>query len=343
MLAHRKQGQLMPLFALATCLPIPLIALASFFGGPWVIAALFYMTGLTFLLDTLVRTVTPEREFPNANALSVTIAVLHFPLLAVVVAGISGEALSFAAKIALFLAAGLYFGQVGNANAHELIHRSHRALHGLGKWVYISLLFGHHTSAHVLVHHTHVATENDPNTSRLGETYYAYAPRAWIGSFKAGYAAEKARLTRANRSQIHNPYLMYLIGSAAFIALAFAWGGITTALAYIALAAYAQSQLLLSDYVQHYGLTRKTTGAKPEPVGPSHSWNSPHWFSSALMLNAPRHSDHHAHPSRPYPALSIPDDAPMLPRALPTMATLALFPSLWFRIMNKRAEAWAAK
>jgi len=55
-------------------------------------------------------------------------------------------------------------------------------------------------------------------------------------------------------------------------ALAFAWGGITTALAYIALAAYAQSQLLLSDYVQHYGLTRKTTGAKPEPVGPSHSW-----------------------------------------------------------------------
>ena len=336
----------MPLFVLATCLPIPLIGLASLLGGVWVIAALFYMTGLTFLLDTLVRMTTPptsDAEFPAATALSVTLAALHFPLMALVVAGLAGAGLSLAAKIALFLAAGLYFGQVGNANAHELIHRRQRPLHALGKWVYISLLFGHHTSAHVLVHHTHVATDNDPNTSRFGESYYAYAPRAWMGSFKAGLAAETARLTRADRSQWQNPYVVYLVGSAAFIALAFAIGGIKAAIIYIALAVYAQSQLLLSDYVQHYGLTREMHGPRPEPVGPRHSWNSPHWFSSALMLNAPRHSDHHAHPSRPYPELDIPDGAPMLPRALPTMATLALFPSLWFRVMNKRAAAWAAK
>ncbi len=46
----------------------------------------------------------------------------------------------------------------------------------------------------------------------------------------------------------------------------------------LALAAYAQMQLLLSDYVQHYGLRRKTSeNGKPEPVGPQHSWNAPAW------------------------------------------------------------------
>ena len=117
-------------------------------------------------------------------------------------------------------------------------------------------------------------------------------------------------------------------------------GGLAGAFAYVALALYATSQLLLSDYVQHYGLSRKVVDGKAEPVGDRHSWNAPHWFSSALMLNAPRHSDHHAHPSRGFTDLGIPQSAPTLPRSLPTMATLALFPSVWRRIMDHRAKDW---
>ena len=79
--------------------------------------------------------------------------------------------------------------------------------------------------------------------------------------------------------------------------------------------------------------------AGSEPVGTQHSWNSPHYFSSALMLNATRHSDHHAHPARPYPALALPGDAPLLPRSLPVMATIALVPPLWRRLMDPRVKA----
>ena len=86
---------------------------------------------------------------------------------------------------------------------------------------------------------------------------------------------------------------------------------------------------------------RKVIDGKPEPVGPRHSWNSPHWFSSAVMLNAPRHSDHHAHPSRPYDTLIIPEGSPMLPRSLPMMATLALFPRRWRKVMDPLAAKWA--
>jgi alkane 1-monooxygenase len=208
-------------------------------------------------------------------------------------------------------------------------------------WVYISMLYGHHTSAHVLVHHRYVATPADPNTSRKGESLYRYMLRAWAGSFREGYRAEAARLTKIDRPAWRNPYVIYIGGALVWIGIALLLGGWGGLLAYVCLAGYAQSQLLMSDYVQHYGLTRASDASgRFEPVAAQHSWNSPHWFSSALMLNATRHSDHHAHPARPYPELSIPDAAPMLPRPLPLMASIALIPPLWRKMMDPRVDRW---
>ncbi|MBE0414514.1 MAG: alkane 1-monooxygenase [Yoonia sp.] len=324
----------MRLFTLATLAPTCLIAGAAISGGIWVAMAVFYLTALTSILDRLVQIAAPTQEFPSGNGLSVTLALAHFALLPLVVAGLAGDGPGAWEKLGLFFAAGLFFGQVSNANAHELIHRGPRHLHRLGMWVYITLLFGHHTSAHVLVHHRHVATRADPNTSRRGESFYRYALRAWVGSFRKGYRAEATRLTQMNRPAWRNPYLVYTGGAVICVALAVAVS--TKALAYyVALAGYAQMQLLMSDYVQHYGLTRAINAqGKPQPVGAEHSWNSPHWFSSALLLNATRHSDHHAHPTRHYPSLTLPKDAPMLPKPLPLMAAIALVPQLWHRMMH---------
>jgi len=334
----RNMHSLIP-FAIATLTPAALIAAGALWGAGWVIAVVIYLTGMTSLLDRLITRESPADTSETGDTLSITIAVTHFGVLSLAVWGISADHLSPLAKAGLFFAAGLWLGQVSNANAHELIHRPTRALHGLGMWVYITLLFGHHTSAHVLVHHRYVATAQDPNTSRKGESLYRYMLRAWVGSFRQGYMAEKERLARVDRPAWHNPYVIYVGGSAACIIAAGALGGFSMIAAYVGLCLYAQSQLLMSDYVQHYGLTR-TIGpnGKPEPVADRHSWNSPHRFSSAMMLNATRHSDHHAHPARHYPALGIPDTAPILPRPLPLMASIALIPPLWRKIMDPRVE-----
>jgi alkane 1-monooxygenase len=74
------------------------------------------------------------------------------------------------------------------------------------------------------------------------------------------------------------------------------------------------------------------------PLTNRHSWNSPHWFSSLMMVNASRHSDHHAHPGRVYPALQLTDDMPRLPYSLPAMGIVALIPPLWFKLMDKRVD-----
>ncbi len=335
---------LIALFALVTLTPVALLAAGALLGGGWLVAALLYITLFAGLMDRLIagatRPAAPGTTQAPANALSALLAVLHFPLLYLAVWAVAGQAgLAPWERLVAFLAFGLFFGQVSNANAHELIHRSQRALHELGKWVYVSLMFGHHTSAHRYVHHVHVGTEADPNTAREGESFYHFAPRAWVGSFRAGLAEENRR-RKAGARGLH-PYVTYVAGGLVALALSWLLAGAAGVAAHLALAGHATMQLLLSDYVQHYGLRRKAgPDGRPEPVGPQHSWNTPHRFTSLMMLNAPRHSDHHLHPARPYPELELEPTLPMLPCSLPVAGTLALFPRRWKRIMGRRLARW---
>lgn len=334
-------------YALATLTPVILIAAGALLGGVSAWAALVFMTLLTFGLDQVLPVGEPAPKATRASVwadrLSAALALSHFALLPLVVWAIGSGSLGPGPAVALFVAAGLFFGQVSNSNAHELIHRGDRRLFELGKWVYVSLLFGHHTSAHLKVHHRFAASPRDPNSARRNEGFYRFAIRAWAGSFRDGYRAEQA-LSRSSGRNRPTPYVTYVAGAVVFILATLAAFGLPGLAVYLGLAAHAQMQLLLSDYVQHYGLSRREIApGKYEPIGARHSWNSPHWFSRHLMLNAPRHSDHHAHPSRPYPLLEQPPEAPVLPSTLPAMAALALVPTYWRRVMNPALASWEAR
>jgi alkane 1-monooxygenase len=334
----------MRLFAFATSLPLVLTVLAALFGGLWGALAVGYMTVLVFWLDRLVARAAgnpdPEAEFPAADPLLVARGLGHFIVLGLALAGVAGATgLSPVERLMLGIAAGLVAGQIAHPVAHELIHRGARGKRRLGRLIYTSLLFGHHASAHLHVHHTHVATPADPSSARRGEGFYRYALRAWPGAFRAGLRAETRR---HGGTGLRHPYALYLGGAAAMVAGAAAlwgWQGLG-ALGFIA--GYAQVQILLSDYVQHYGLSRAARDdGRYEPVGPAHSWNARQWYSSAMTLNASRHSDHHVTPQRPYPALQLrPEIMPVLPHSLPVMAVLALVPPVWRRVMDRRAARW---
>ena len=330
-------------FALVTWIMVALLSAALTLGGPWAAAALVYVTVFTVFMDRIATLAAPDHageDFPAGDGLSLSLGIIHFPLLYGGVAALaSGDTLSMVDRILAFLALSLFIGQIGNANAHELIHRPGRWMRRLGVAVYGSILFGHHASAHLRVHHVHAATDRDPNSARLGENVYAFLLRAWPGALREGFRAE----SRLRKGAGLHPYAFYAAGAGLSLTLAVALGGLAGAAVLVAISAYAQVQLLLSDYVQHYGLRRqRQADGRLEPLGPQHSWNSPHPFSSALMLNAPRHSDHHAHPARPYPGLNLDRESmPILPHPLPVMATLALWPPVWRRIMDRKARRWA--
>jgi alkane 1-monooxygenase len=336
----------MALFALASLAPLLLLGAGVGWGGVWALAGVSYMTVFAFLLDQAIPLVAPDApegaEFPAADTLLAVLGIGHLIALPAAVWAIAGDSgLATGERIALFFGFGMFFGQVSNPMAHELIHRGDRRLFRLGMAVYTSMLFGHHTSAHRHVHHRHAASPEDPNSAPKGMGFWRFLPRAWIGSFRAGLAAENALRARG-ASGLH-PYAIYLVGGASALVLAGGIAGGAGVAVWVALSFYASSQLMLSDYVQHYGLVRATlANGKPEPVSDRHSWNAPHWFTSGVMLNAPRHSDHHAHPSRPYPALRLPgpDEAPWLPYSLPVCAGIALVPRLWRRMMDPRLARW---
>lgn len=332
------------LFALAASLPLVLVALAALWGGVWGWLAVGYVTVFVFCLDRLkargMVNADPQAEFPGGDRLLVVLGAGHFVVLALAVRGVAGAGgLDPVERVLLAVAAGLVAGQIGHPAAHELIHRGARAKRRLGRLIYTSLLFGHHASAHLHVHHVHVATADDPSSARPGEGFYRYALRAWGGAFRAGLAAE----TRRYRGAVwRHPYALYLGGAAAMLVGAAVFWGWQGVVSLGVIAGYAQVQILLSDYVQHYGLRRiRRADGRMEPVGPAHSWNAPHWYSSAMTLNAPRHSDHHVTPSRPFPALQLaPDAMPILPHSLPVCAVVALVPPLWRRMMDRRAARW---
>src|SRR5262249_22502935 len=95
------------------------------------------------------------------------------------------------------------------------------------------------------------------------------------------------------------------------------------------------------NYVEHYGLRRREISpGKYEPVLPHHSWNSSHRVSNWLLLNIPRHSDHHFDAARPFNTLRHWNQAPQLPAGYFAMFVLALFPPLWSRVMDPRVEEW---
>ena len=338
-------------FALATLVPLPILVAGGAFGGILMIFACLYLSIFTFVLDELVVYASSDApsgvEFPAARWLSILLGVLHLPVLIFAVGTISG---AFGGvlweQLAALYAFGLYFGQVSFSNAHELIHSKRRGPFWLGTLIYSSTLYGHHVTAHRHIHHRFVGSDQDPNTARLGESFYGFAWRAWSSSLRLGLVIEN----RAQRARYGNLRLrQHIFAAYGLIALA-VMGGVTLAFglaglaAFAALSVYAIAQILLADYVQHYGLRRRYIGEdKLEPIGIQHSWNAPHPVSAALMLNAPRHSDHHAHPSKHFEALDLPeeDEAPMLPASLPAMSSLALFPPLWRRVMDGRERSWA--
>jgi len=332
-------------FAIASLTPAGLLLLAALWGGPWPLLAVLSITVFVFFVDRLVSRLMPDTQERSGLWLSLVQASAHFVLWPVGVWAIgAGAHLDLVDKALLLVGLGLYFGQISNSNAHELIHNAATAPRRLGVAIYCSLLFGHHTSAHTRVHHVYAATLEDPNTARRGEGFWRFFIRAWSAGFAAGKAAEDRLRARASTplSGWRHPYMGYLGGAGLALVAAFMLAGPKGLAALGLIAAYAQLQLYLSDYVQHYGLVRKIdeTG-KPEPMGPQHSWNAPHWYSSAMMLNAPRHSDHHIAPGRPFPQLRLDAQTmPILPHSLPVMAVLALVPPLWRRVMDPRVDRW---
>ncbi len=231
---------------------------------------------------------------------------------------------------------------IGINTAHELGHKTNSLERWMAKLALAPVMYGHFFVEHNRGHHKNVATPEDPASSRMGETLWAFLPRTVIGSFRSAWNIEKARLNRLGKSvwSIDNENLQ------AFAITIVMFGALTAALGWVALpfliiqAAYGASLLEVVNYLEHYGLKRrKLDSGRYERCQPEHSWNSNHTVTNLFLYQLQRHSDHHAHPTRRYQALRHFEESSQLPSGYASMILLAYFPPLWFRVMDRKVVA----
>lgn len=315
-----------------TFLLFTLITVGSILGGlPYFICPVLFVFIFIPLFDYFLGeqksnpSLNQELSWKNSRIWSLAIyfyIATHFIVLFLAMQ--TTKDIEFLKIVFLGIVVGLYTGGLGITVAHELCHKAENVHRFFANVLLSTVWYCHFSVEHVRGHHLAVATPDDPASARKNESVYNFLPRTLKGSFFHAIQIDKSAVFFG---------LFYSAILTLIVFFIFSWQGV---LLFLVQSAVAIVLLELVNYVEHYGLSRsKLQNGRYEKVRPEHSWNSSHLFSSAILFNLQRHSDHHAAANRPYTILRHLDIAPQLPCGYPFMILLALFPKLWFRLMNK--------
>ena len=338
-----------------TLVNVPLAIIGTLWGGLWTLMLPAYgvmlvpvpvLDRLTGLNEDNADPETDEADLFWYRAITLIWVPVQFVLLFWIIGYVSlNRHLGWAELLVLLYGVGIMTGASGIVYAHELMHQRNRLERWLGDLLLAMVLYSHFRSEHLLVHHQHVATPRDAVTARYNESFLRYFPRVLRHCPPSAWRAEAALLKRrgAGTFDRRNPFWRYGALQLGMLIMAVVVGGWYGLALFLAQSLIAIWMLELTNYVEHYGLTRKYLGrGKFEYVKPHHSWNAAHRVSNWLLINLQRHSDHHYKPDRRYPLLQTydEDEAPQLPYGYPLMTAMAMVPPLWRRVMNPKVRQW---
>lgn len=234
---------------------------------------------------------------------------------------------------------GLLCGVFGINVGHELGHRVNKFEQFLAKSLLLTSLYMHFFTEHNKGHHKRVATPEDPSSARYNEPVYHFYFRTVIFSYLSAWHIANDEMKKEGKPvfSLYNEMVQFAFIQLAFIALIYFVFGWLVLLYFLAAAMIGALLLETVNYIEHYGLQRRSTGeGKYERAMPEHSWNSNHVIGRIMLFELSRHSDHHYMASRKYQILRHHDNSPQMPTGYPGMMILSLVPPLWFYIMNKK-------
>lgn len=329
----------------------PLTAYISIFGsGLWCYSAVIAGFIIIPLLDIIIPVNrTSIHENTNTRVLSTyfdvllyfNIPIVYGLLICFFIRAQAGNLSSFELT-GMLLSLGLYVSTSGVNVAHELGHRSDKVNKFLAKILLIPALYLHYYIAHNRGHHKTVATYDDPASARYGEHFYGFLFRSAIGEYISAWNLENKRLLKEKKQNISfsNQMIVFSALQLAFLLLIYFLWGFDSVLYMLLIALISNVIVQAINYIEHYGLVRhKGKDGGFERIQFKHSWNSSHAIGRIFLYELTRHSDHHYKASKKYQILEHPSGCPELPTGYPGSMILALFPPLWFRIMNSRIPA----
>ncbi len=226
--------------------------------------------------------------------------------------------------------------------SHELGHKKDWLGRKVGLFNSALGGYGHFSIEHNRGHHRHVATPDDPASSKMGESIYRFMFRELPGAYFRAWDLEAERMQRQGKSvwSLDNEIVQAGLLTLALYGGLIALFGPAMVPVLLLVAFWGAFQLTSANYIEHYGLVRQLlANGRYEPCQPRHSWNSNHLVSNLAVFHLQRHSDHHAHPTRSYQALRDFSQLPRLPSGYFGMFLVAYIPPLWFRLMDPRLIA----
>ena len=319
------------------------------FRGMWTFVLPVYVFVVIPLLEIILpdngRNLTEEEEEQALNnPLYDYVLYAMVPLLyGFIIYGLfslSEPGLAFYEIAGRIFSIGLAIVSTGINVGHELGHRSTLHEKFMAKALLLTSLQMHFIIEHNRGHHKRVSTDEDPASSRFGESMYAFWFRSWVMGYISAWKLENERLRKNNMPVIslHNEMIRFEIIQLLFVAIivfAFGW---MVALYFVIAAVISKLLLETINYIEHYGLSRRKTKDGFERVMPAHSWNSNHWVGRVMLFELTRHSDHHYKASRKYQVLKHYENVPQMPLGYPAMIVLAFIPPLWFYVMHRQIE-----
>ena len=216
--------------------------------------------------------------------------------------------------------------------SHELMHRSNRFDRFYAS-LYLSIfLLPMSDLGHVQGHHLNVATADDYDTPRRGQTVYTFAFRSLWYQMLDSFTMERTRLHKL-QMPLWSPsgrFFQATVTVSLWLFILFATAGIEFLLPYVATMVVFYLVLGGFNYTQHYGLLREVG----EPIAERHSWNQLKPLSRALSFEISNHSEHHLVPTKPYTTLTPQPNGPQLPSIILCFFT-AFLPPIWERYIAK--------
>ncbi len=348
-------------FSIVPLFYLPLLIVASLLGGWFPLANLAFIILCYFTLDKFSE--AQEKREPLRwpwllDAMMYLYLLLSLVAIAAVLASASGgqnAILSWAdeefgmsisplasASFFSILAAAISTGFVLSINmvvGHELTHRTVSKFDIFMGNLALSIVGDSQFAiSHIYCHHKNVATPLDAATARRGESIYRFIIRSSLEQYREAWQFEKSRLIKTSRSVFSpaNRLLLWISLTFVIAITAFIMAGWVGGLLYILIAVVSKITYESTNYIQHYGLVR----IPGQRVRTDHSWDCRSAFSSAVLLNLTRHSDHHASPNKAYWHLDTTNSRMLIDQGYVVQIVRALYPTYWFNMMEEKLLYW---
>ncbi len=211
------------------------------------------------------------------------------------------------------------------AHIHEVMHRNGKVSAAMADAAFVIAGYPHYRSAHRL-HHAHVGDTRFGSAAPVGLSVWRHVGRSFVAALQSSILSE----TQRGNHTLRNRVLWLYVVSAVVLAACWLWGGWRTGAFFIGQGAISVFVVEVIGYIQHYGLNK---GSRDECI----AWDVDYWLSNRLFVNNGLHTHHHLDRTKTYDQLAHVGSA--LPGGYLHMFGLALIPSVWFAMMNRKLAA----